>query len=387
MILLLSSAHRPDDRRVAALEAASLAEAGFDLLHVCVAGEASPAGVPTVALRRGPGVVQRLMFLVRIGLVAARHRPRLVQANEPDSWAVALALKAFLRCRVLFDAHEDYLDPDRLGAVARPLRPLAARALAGLFRAFARHSDGILCVSAERVAVFPLPRRAPPVLIVRNTVRRAETLALPRAEAATLARFDSVAVGAMGWQRGWPAMVAALAATPLAPFRCVIVGPVTDGSEPSLRAEIERRGLTDRILLVGRLPRALALERAARGQIALVLFAARARNHETALPHKLFEAMALGLPVAVSSAVRPAAALVRDIGCGVAVDAERDAALADALGSLYFRPLDRLVMGELGRRASLGRLAWEEDAAGLVGFHGRLLGTARSGLKGNGDGG
>lgn len=369
MILLLSSTHRADDRRVAWLVANSLAEAGLQVVHVCVAGGSPPPGVATIALRRGPGALQRLLFLVRIGLVAARQRPRVVQANEPDSWAIALLLKAFLRCRVVFDAHEDYLDVRRLAAVPRPLRPVAARALGLVFRAFARVSDGILCISAERAAVFPLPRRAPPVLIVRNAVRRAETLALPQADAATLARFDAFAVGAMGRERGWPAMLAAIAANPAAPFRCVIVGPVTDGSEPSLRAEIERRGVGQRVMVTGRVPRAEALRQAADGQAALVLFAAGARNHETALPHKLFEAMALGLPEIVAEPVRPVAAVVSDIGCGVAVDPERDGTLGGAMTELFFRPLDRLVMGELARRASVGALAWEEDAAVLVALH------------------
>ncbi|WP_114377875.1 hypothetical protein [Elioraea thermophila] len=64
-----------------------------------------------------------------------------------------------------------------------------------------------------------------------------------------------------------------------------------------------------------------------------------------------------------------AAALVADIGCGVAVDAERDGALGGAMTDLFFRPLHRLVMGELARRACLGALAWEEDAAVLVALH------------------
>lgn len=368
-VVLLSSTHGSDDRRVAKLIGVGLARAGIDVIHLSVEAGAAPREVPTVALRRGPGAPRRLLFLARIGLVAVRQRPRVVQANEPDSWAIALLLKAFLGCRVVFDAHEDYLDMRRLAAVPRPLRPLAARALEFIFRAFARVSDGILCISAERAAVFPLPRRAPPVLIVRNTVRRAETLALPRTEPATLARFDAFAVGAMGRERGWPAMVAAIAATPGAPFRCIIVGPVTDGSEPSLRSEIARCGVGGRVVVTGRVPRAEALRRAAGGQAALVLFAAGARNHETALPHKLFEAMAVGLPVIVAESVRPAAALVSDIGCGVAVDSERAGSLAEAMTDLFFRPLDRLVMGELARRASLGVVAWEEDATALLALH------------------
>lgn len=246
MILLLSSTHRADERRVARLEAVSLAEAGLEVVHVCVAGGTPPPRVATLALRRAPGALWRLLFLMRIGLVAARQRPGVVQANEPDLWAIALLLKAFLRCRVVFDTHEDYLDVRRLAAVPRPLRRLAARALELIFRAFARVSDGILGISAERAAVFPLPRRAPPVVIVRNTVRRAETLALPQADAA---------------------------------------------------------------------------------------------------------------------------ALVADIGCGVAVDAERKGSLAETMTDLFFRPLHRLVMGELARRACLGALAWEEDAAVLVALH------------------
>ena len=373
MILFLSSAHRADDRRVAALAAMSLAEAGFAVLHLCVAGGPSPRGVPTLALPQRPGPLRRVAFLARIAAAAWRQRPRVVQANEPDTWAVALLLKARFGCQVVFDAHEDYLDARRLSGVPRTLRPLAARALGLIFRAFARVSDGVLCISADRAAVFPLPRRAPPVLVVRNAVHRSETLSLSRADAATMARFDAVAVGAMGRERGWTTMVEATASLPAAPFRCAIIGPVTDGSEAMLRAEIARRGLGGRIVLTGRLARGDALTMAARGQAALVLFAAGARNHDTALPHKLFEAMALGLPVVVAQAVRPAAALVCEVGSGVTVDAAQPGAVSEVLQSLYFRPLDRLVMGELGRRASLGKLAWEEDAAGLIRFYRGLV--------------
>jgi glycosyltransferase involved in cell wall biosynthesis len=119
-------------------------------------------------------------------------------------------------------------------------------------------------------------------------------------------------------------------------------------------------------------PEAEALARAAGAHVALVLFAPGPANHEAALPHKLFEAMALGLPVVVAETCRPAAVLVRRTGCGLVVDAADPASVAAALEALAADPRLRAHLGAAGRRALTADYAWEDDAARLASLHRRL---------------
>src|SRR5690606_23165829 len=143
-ILFLSSTHRADDRRVAVLEAASLAGAGFAVAQLCPEGGTPPQAVPTTTLPRRPGLLGRLAILPRLLAGAIRARPTAIPANEPDSWAIALLAKAATGSAVVFDAHEDYADPHRLARLPAPLRRPASAAVRGAFRLMARWTDGLV---------------------------------------------------------------------------------------------------------------------------------------------------------------------------------------------------------------------------------------------------
>jgi glycosyltransferase involved in cell wall biosynthesis len=371
-ILFLSSTHPADDRRVVLLEAASLAEAGFAVLHLCPEGRQPPAAVPTRTLRRRPGLAGRLAILPRLLAGAIRVRPTTIHASEPDTWAVALIAKAVNDCAVVFDAHEDYADPCRLGSLPALLRRPAAAAIRLVFRVLARRTDALVLAAPGLEARFPSPPDRPPRVVVRNLIPRREAEALPQAVPAAPGPLRLVALGAMGRARGWPVALAALARAADRTIRLEVVGPFTDGSAAAFVREAARLGLADRVVATGRLPRAEALARAARAHAALVLFAPGPANHEAALPHKLFEAMALGLPVVVADSCHAMAAVVRRAGNGLVVASADPAAVAAAFDALAADPALRARMGAAGRQALRSACVWEEDAARLVLLHRRL---------------
>lgn len=373
-ILFLSSAHRADDRRVAQLEASSLAAAGLRVVHVCPEGGGkAPAAVPTVTLRRRPGALGRLALLPRLFRVALRQRPSAIHANEPDTWAVAVALKGRLGCRVVFDAHEDYLDAQRLSRLPRPLRPPAGFLLRLAFRLLASATDAVIAATPAIGKRFPGTRVER--LVVRNLVPRDEIDALPPAHPDSPGPLRLVAVGAMARSRGWPVMLDALALM-RARARLELIGPFTDGSAEACRDRALSLGLGGQVVITGWLPRQAALARAARGHASLVLFAPGRANHEAALPHKLFEAMALGLPLVVAAACQSAAEIVQAAGCGLVVDSADPEAVAQAFDRLAADPQLRRRLGEAGRRALTTWLAWEDDAQHLIALHQRLAATA-----------
>ncbi|WP_439579450.1 glycosyltransferase, partial [Elioraea sp.] len=351
--LFLSSTHPADDRRVVTLQAASLAAAGLAVLHVCPAGRDPPPGVPTRTVRRRPGLGGRLAVLPRLFRAALHAQPATIQASEPDAWVVALLVKALTGCRVVFDVHEDYTDPHRLARLPAALRRPAAGAVRLAFRLLSRWTDAVVLATPVLAERFPAGPDRPPRVLVRNLVPRHEAEAMPRAAPGARGPLRLVALGAMGRTRGWPVALAALARAVDRTMQLEVVGPFTDASAAEFAATADRLGLAARVAATGALPRPDALARAAEAHAALVLFAPGPANHEAALPHKLFEAMALGLPVVVAETCRPAAVLVGRTGCGLVVDSADPAAVAEAFDTLAADPEARARMGSAGRRALL----------------------------------
>ncbi len=93
-------------------------------------------------------------------------------------------------------------------------------------------------------------------------------------------------------------------------------------------------------------------------------------------PTKLFEYMAVGLPV-VTSDFLLYRAVVETHGCGICIDPTSPQALADALRFFIENPATGRQMGENGRRAAERQYNWASQAVILNGFYRRLLPRGR----------
>ncbi len=360
MILLLSAAHPGDDMRVARKQGAALAAAGWEVRHLCPGGAAIPE-VPVEVV----GHARRRRRWWRLYRRAVELRPRVIHASEPDSWLIALLAGRRCGARVVLDVHEHY--PSRLDArLPAWARPAARGAIRLAMRAMGRRADAVVLAKDGLAEDFP---GAPRLIPVRNHALVAE--GLPRREHRA-GPVTLLHLGAIGRARGWPALLAALALCP-PEARLLIIGRFSDGSEEAFRAEAEARGLTPRITLAGWLPAEAALARAAaEADINLVLFQPGEENHRLALPHKLFDGMAIGLPVIAPSFATGVAEIIRDAGCGLLVDVTAPAAIAAAVAELT-DPARRAALGEAGWQAARGAWGWPAEAAQLVALYRELL--------------
>jgi glycosyltransferase involved in cell wall biosynthesis len=365
-VLLLSAAHPPADTRVVRKEGAALAAAGWRVLHLCPAGADAPAAVDGVGIV--PHALPRLRGLPALARRAAALRPAVIHASEPDAWLAALLAARRCGARVVLDVHEHY--PSRLDArLPAPLRPLARFALTQACRWMGRAADAVVVAKDGLDAPFA---RAARLVAVRNYAPAPARP--PRVHAPgplTLAHL-----GALGRARGWPQMLDALGLAPPG-TRLLLVGRFTDGSEPAFRARAAELGLLPRIEVTGWLPQDAALARLRQADIALVLFQRGEENHRLALPHKLFDAMAAGLPVIAPVFAEEVAAVVREAGCGLLVETGAPAAIAAAVADLA-DPARRAALGRAGWQAAGGRFAWEGEAARLVALYREIApGTGR----------
>jgi len=360
-VVLLSAAHPPGDTRVVRKEGAALAAAGWRVVHLCPGDAAGRIdGVAIVPHRH-----RRLRGLWALARDAAALRPAVIHASEPDAWLAALVAGWRTGARVVLDVHEHY--PSRLDArLPAVLRPLARAVIAAACRVMGRAADAVVAAKDGLDGAF----RGARIVAVRNYAPA--PVAPPRAHAPGPLVLGHL--GAVTRARGWACMLEALVRSGPG-TRLLLIGRFTDGSEAAFHARAAALGVADRVEVTGWLPQAEALRRLRDCDVALVLFQRGEENHRLALPHKLFDAMAAGLPVIVPDFAEEVASVVRRAGCGLLVDSGDAGAVAAAVAALE-DPARRMSLGAAGWRAAREDFAWEAEAARLVALY-RTLATGR----------
>jgi len=95
-------------------------------------------------------------------------------------------------------------------------------------------------------------------------------------------------------------------------------------------------------------------------------------NYVTALPIKLFEYMAAGLPV-IASNFPILRKIVEGNNCGICVDPLNSAEIASAIQYLMEHKEKSKKMGENGRQAVLQKYNWEKESEKLTKFYKDIL--------------
>ncbi len=385
--MLLSNAFRPDPRVLK--EARSLAEAGYQVTVIAWDREGNyPAQQQTegfivqrvqdVRSSYGAGLRQALR-LPRFWLHAWRRlnrlRPAVVHCHDfdtlPPGW-----LWAKTHCRpVIYDAHEYYTElqrPRLRGLAGQVLLPLIAAAE----QVLSRSAAAVVTVD-ERIARGYRNRRVviighyPPVDFAQG-VARSETghsnLSTPHASRPTL-----VYAGRFSTDRGMVVIAQALqrlAAQGVRP-RLRLLGVWTNSAEEQAfwQAMI---GLEQQVEMIGWAPFEQVATHLASADVALAVLQPIER-YTVALPVKLFEYMACGLPVIISDF--PAnRAVVAGADCGLLVDPSDVDAVAAAMLRLLEDPAEARRLGANGRRAFEERYNWQALERKLLALYAELCG-------------
>lgn len=330
-VSIVTSGHDVADARLHR-EVAALRARG---LSVEVLGLGDPTDGPAGAhVRTWPrrGMAARARLAVRLARIA---RGRVVMALDPDSGlAVCLVPGARRggrhrhgrRRRIVVDVHEDYaaLLGDRAWARRWGGAPgIAGRLLVRLGLATFRRAD-LVVVADEHVPPATARRR----LVVRNLP---DVSMLPPPGPRD-AQPRAIYIGDLRASRGLFAMVEAVRRAP--GWHLDLVGPVAPADGARLSAVLAADStLASRVHLHGRRPPAEAWG-IGRGAWAGLLLLAPTPAFRDAVPSKLYEYLACGLPVIATDLPR-SAELVRAAGAGAIVAPGADevvgAAVADIL--------------------------------------------------------
>lgn len=305
-VTILSSGHDVADARLHR-HCAALRRAGLSV-EVIARGRAedAPAGSAfrSAAAR---GIAGRG---VQALLLPGRARGRVVVTLDPDLIPAARLRRAFSRRRLAVDMHEDYvaLLDDR--AWAKGARGTVARIWARTAVSLSRGAD-LTVVADQHVPPVKAERR----LVVRNL----PDLSLLPERGGLDERPRALYVGDVRESRGLFDMLRALEFAP--DWELDVVGPVAARDQERLREWQATSSAAQRVRLHGRMPPEAAW-RLARGAWVGMSLLHSTPAFESAIPSKIYEYMACGIPV-LTSPIRRAAELVEKAGAGaVAISAE-----------------------------------------------------------------
>jgi len=364
-IVHLTSVHPRYDTRIFVKQCRSLAALGHAVTLVVADGRGDERvdGVRIVDVGRLQGRVNRVLRTTRRVLQAARRLDAdLYQLHDPELIPAGLRLKRLGKA-VIFDSHEDV--PVQL--LAKPyLGSWTRRLLSAGFATCEGHAyrrfDGL-------VAATPYIRERllglhPNTVDVNNYPMLQEFDAAPDWDGKVA---EVCYVGSISAIRGIRELVRACELL-RSPARLSLVGSF---AEPALEREVARFPGWKRVDAHGHLDRGgvqAALRRAVAGLVTLH----PVTNYLDALPVKMFEYMAAGLPV-IASRFPLWQDIVEGNECGVCVDPGNPAAIAAAIDHFCLHPQVARRMGESGRRAVEARYNWRGEAAKLASLYDGLL--------------
>lgn len=370
MLLHFTTVHPRTDTRIRVKQVASLAGA-FERPVVFYVqdgkgderGEANGSEVVDTGVPSGGRLARMTKGAWRMYRAVRRARPSVAHFHDPELIPVGLLLK-LSGIKVIYDVHED-LPRQILGKhwISPWLRRPVALLVEGFEWASVRWFDGVVTATPTITARFPAKK----TVTVHNFPILSE-LVLPEPKLFAEVPPHVAYVGNITAARGAIEMVQALERVTDDQVRLQLGGTFTPSS---LEDEIKALPGWSRVVPHGWVERSTVANLLGNVRSGLVVLHPT-RNHPDALPVKMFEYMAAGLPV-IASDFPLWRQIIDRAGCGKLVDPLDPQAIAEAIDWILAHPDEAESMGRCGREAVETTYNWESEAERLIGFYQRLL--------------
>ncbi len=365
-IFIMSSVHFWYDNRIFYRQARSLVRQYQVEIHALgLSGVKNVEGITVVGLPKGRRTGRPLLWL-RLLWRGLRSRAEFVHFHDPELIFIGLIIKYITNKQVIYDVHEDYsLTLRHKQWLPARFRLPIARIFGWMEKFMAGRLDAVVAATPAiaknftnttivSVCNFPPPDVIQPK-VIKDYFHRDST-------------FTAAYIGVLSEARGIVDLLEALKLT--RGVRLVLAGHFADSALE--RIVLEQAGRNDNLIYLGVLPPEEIpglLDSVDAGLACLHPLP----NHLSSLPLKMFEYMAAGLPVLVSSFP-----LWEDIvlgnGCGVTVQPGDCRAIAGALQKLAAAPDLCRRLGKNGRKAWAAQYNWVREEKKLLALYGNLGG-------------
>ncbi|MBI5762075.1 MAG: glycosyltransferase family 4 protein [Planctomycetes bacterium] len=370
-IVHLSTLHAPLDVRIFYKECRTLARAGHDV-QLLVNNPPAPErdGVHFHALAPATSSFRPLRIRRRLNDALAKAldlKADVYHVHDAEILSIARHLKRD-GAKVIYDVHEDSPQEVLDMNPGRPIyRTAKYFAFKRLWATAPRVVDHFVAATPAIAAMFP-PGLTTTVCNFPLSEEFSGAAPANRLSDSPDAPRRFIFIGGISAIRGAREMVQAMSLMPQeANARLLLVG---EFQPPELHSELARLPGWSRVDVLPWQPREKLGELLA-GSIAGLVPFHPGRNHTEALPNKIFEYMAAGLPVIASDFPLWRGLIAAD-NAGLLIDPLKPASIADALSALLTDPARAAAMGRAGAALVRTRYNWEAESAKLVDLYATL---------------
>jgi glycosyltransferase involved in cell wall biosynthesis len=368
-VVHITSVHTPFDNRIFYKELATLAKAGYDV--VLIATHSQDETIEGVRVLSIPKPQNRFERIFRTGSAAVKRayheQADVYHIHDPE----LLIWAQFLRVRgkpIIFDMHENM--PKNL-LTKSWIHPLLRRPLALIYWLI------------ERILMFNMP-----VIFAENSyvsdyrwVRSPHVTILNMPIVSNLLEIKEMKyaaptvgyIGEVNANRGSMTTLEAIHILQKSGYHTEweCVGRLSQAHQTEMETFIQIHQVAGVRIHGYMLPKD-GYRLMARCHIGLAVLMP-IPNAIQSYPTKMFEYMALGLPIIVSG-FPIYRNVVEEAGCGLCLDNPGDPAeLAEAIRWLIDHPQEAAEMGQRGRKAVTERYNWDTEAEKLLSFYGGLI--------------
>jgi len=370
--------HTLYDPRIFYKQADSLVRAGYRVSLVVQSDreeEYELNGIRIIPLKKPKNRIARLLGTAwQVWRKAVRQQADVYHFHDPELMLVGLLLRMQGR-KVIYDIHED---------VSRQIKNKEWVPL--------RHAVSFLyrCLEMALCRFFPLvlaeasyEKRYPAKwkkVVVQNFPRldifpKPETVVV-RDEASPIVPECPVPIVYLGGVTRLRGMNVTLEALGLLKqqgraFHFDCIGPVTESYMQELTELSRRLGIDEHVTFHGRMKATDAYRIVSGAAIGLAVLQPNP-NYFESFPTKMFEYMALGVPV-ITSNFPLYERTIRGADCGLTVDPEKPEDVAKAIGTIMDHPEEGRRMGANGREAVESTYNWAVEERKLLGLYRDML--------------
>lgn len=364
-IVHISSVHELFDNRIFWKECKSLDEK-YDLTLIIPHKESGTVeGIQVIGLERQSSRVKRMLITTMQAFQhALEEDARLYHLHDPELIPVGLLLRMKGK-KVIFDMHENVPGSIRSkGWVPKKIRKILCTLYQG-FEKLTLNRFGVIFAEKSYEREYPWIRTTETVL----NMPKAHKIARIHNEKKQTPTIGYI--GRIGPNRGSIILLDALKVLNEqgmeVHFECV--GGGADPHLNQLQEIAQSNGLTLR--LHGFLKPEEGLKIMASCHIGMAILMP-VPNYLESLPTKIFEYMALGLPV-IASNFPLYKSIVEEEECGICVNPENEHEVAEAIQWLIRNPQKAREMGERGREAVLEKYSWQNEEKKLYEFYEQVI--------------
>jgi len=360
-LMLLSNEFRPDPR--VAKEARALSAAGFEVSvlawnraqkapHREMYHHTSIERVTTGKVRGPLSLALNYPLCFLAALSAALRQPiDAVHSHDFDTLLLGVVVSRIKRIPLVYDAHEHYAMMVATD-LPKPLTQLMDRLEAILVRRAA-----LVIAANEKIAEYLRPHVRGRLTVVSNCIDLPEmTASVARSEG----RLKIFYAGALEPLR----FIEECADAVRKRDDCML----SVAGQGRLEEDMERRA-GEKVAFLGYLDYPEMLNRMSRCHVVLCLMDPSNENNRIGTPNKLYEGMALGIPLLTSRRTL-AGDIVEREGCGLAIDWSEES-FNDAV-SVLKDDETRAKMGRAGRKAAESKYNWAAMRGRLIDEYSRL---------------